>query len=181
VMISPTQSRSRVLHMPVCTCLHMPFTAHACTCAAVNIVSDGGHVRLSRLAGNHATVISKRGDISILVAYCGRALITSSGGDVNIGHANTLQAEHGQEHDAVRVSSGGGSITMGGVDGCARLMSSGGDIEVQVRCSLTFPYHALRHVATSPNLRIVNAHLLLVMACILSGVDHNAHALFRVD
>lgn len=87
----------------------------------------GGAVSLARLAGNVIQLDSAGGDIDVGVCYGDRSRIDSGGGAIAVKQMNSPGAEGRQA-----LHSGGGHISVGGLDGSALLDSGAGDVTLQV-------------------------------------------------
>lgn len=89
-----------------------------------------GCVTLQRLAGNHVTVQTAGADVNLGVCYCDALNVASGGGDISASHLN-CQGASGR----VLLSSDGGAVRIGGLDGTAEIDSGDGCMSLQVGTS----------------------------------------------
>jgi hypothetical protein len=94
--------------------------------------SAGGDVCLQRLAGNNLLVSTGGGEASVTAIYGDSLELDTLGGTVAISQMNCTKP-------GASIWSQGGSVTVSGVDGCADILTGGGDVDIQVCCNLCTP------------------------------------------
>lgn len=91
----------------------------------VALRSSGGDVSLKRLEGRQVSLDSGGGDVAIVAAFGEQLRLVSGGGNVRLGSLNCQEG-------VARVSSYGGGVEVGGVDGGLQVASAGGPVSMQL-------------------------------------------------
>lgn len=100
------------------------FVRAALITAALELKTDGGVLSLGKAVGTSMKIDTGGGDMVIGSAYGQDTKITSGGGCVVIKHLQAQEMAH--------VSSNGGDVQIDGLDGNVEILTSGGDVQLQL-------------------------------------------------